>query len=199
MIRTVPVLLIGLLIVGKPALANDKPELIDPTLIQRFAMDPFEKSAGQNPIFYNDLSEVLERFGKPLETVESKFPDRTSDATLTSYLLRYDGLEIAIIESEDKSHSWPDRFSILGNTHPMKFGIRIGTAYSDFLDLLQLEPPDYREEYSKMNLYADVGGYWPDYLDESGQPKYVYGYLTVSFFFDEEDKIEKISLWMYSH
>ena len=199
MVRSVVVMLIGLFITEKPLLANDEPAIIDATLLQRFAMDPFEESAGQNPVFYNDLSGVLERFGKPLETVESKFPDRTSDATLTSYLLRYDGLEIVVIESEDKAHSWPDGFTILGNTRPLKFGIRIGTAYRDFLEILQLEPPEYRAKNSRMNLYADVGGYWPDYLDESGQPKYVYGHLTVSFYFDDEDTVEKISLSMYSH
>ena len=199
MVRSVAVMLIGLLIAGNPLLANDEPVVIDATLVQRFAMDPFEESAGQNPIFYNDLAGVLERFGKPLETVESKFPDRTSDATLTSYLLRYDGLEIVVIEGEDKARSWPEGFTILGNTRPLKFGIRIGTAYSDFLKLLQLEPPDYREKYSRMDLYADVGGYWADYLDGSGKPKYVYGHFTVSFYFDDEDKVEKISLSMYSH
>ena len=199
MVRSVVLMSIGLLITGKPLLATDEPAVIDATLVQRFAMDPFEESAGQNPIFYNDLSGVLERFGKPLETIESKFPDRTSDATLTSYLLRYDGLEIAVIESEDKARSWPDGFTVLGNTRPLKFGIRIGTAFSDLLEVLYLEPPEYRAKNSRMDLYADVGGYWADYLDESGQPKYVYGHLTVSFYFDGEDKVEKISLSMYSH
>lgn len=198
MVRSV-VAMIGLLIIGKPLLANDERVVIDATPVQRFAMDPFEESSGQNPIFYNDLSGVLERFGNPLETVESKFPDRTSDATLTSYLLRYDGLEVTVVESEGKAHSWPDGFTILGNARPLKFGIRIGTAYTDFLELLQLEPPEYRAKSSRMNLYADVGGYWADYLDESGQPKYVYGHLAVSFYFDGEDKVGKISFSMSSH
>lgn len=199
MVRTVVAVLIGLIIVGQAALPSDEFELIDATHVQRFAMDPFENSKGQNPIFYNDLSGILKRFGKPLETAESRFPDRTSDATLTSHWLQYDGLKFVVTESEDKRHSWPDTITISGNTYPLKFGIKIGTAYADFLELLQIEPPSYRARGSRMNVYADVGGYWPEYRDQSGQPKYVYGFLTASFYFDDEDKIEKILLWMSSH
>lgn len=199
MTRTFVALLFSLIIVGQAAIAGDEFEVIDATLVQRFAMDPFVDSEGRDPIFYNDLSEILDRFGTPLETIESKFPDRTSDATMTSYLLRYDGLEIVVTESEDRRHSWPDTFTISGNAYPLKFGVSIGTAYSDLLELLRLEPPAYRAMSSRLDLHADVDGYWADYRDQSGQPKYVYGYLTISFFFDNEDKIEQIMLWMATH
>ena len=66
MIRMVVALLIAPLIVGQVALASDDVEVIDASHLQRFAMDPFENSEGQNPVFYNDLSGILERFGEPI-------------------------------------------------------------------------------------------------------------------------------------
>ena len=198
MVRMVVALLIAPLIVAQVAVASDDVEVIDASYLQRFAMDPFENSEGQNPVFYNDLSGILERFGEPIKAVESKFGDRTSDAIMTSHWLQYDGLAFAVIESEDKKHSWPETITISGNAYPLKFGIEIGTAYSDFLDLLQLAPPDYRAKSSPMRLYADIQGYWADYRDQSGRPKYVYAHLSVSFFFDAEDNIEKITLWTSS-
>ena len=198
MVRIVLALLIVPLIVGQTAVANDDVETIDASKLQRFAMDPFEESEGQNPIFYTEWSGILERFGEPPKTAESIFGDRTSDAIMTSHLLKYDGVTFGITESEDKNHSWLQTIDITGNAYSLKFGIEIGTAFTDLVALLQIPPPRFRTKSTRLNLGPEIRGHWAGYQDESGQPKYVYANISLSFYFDAEDHVDRIVLGVYS-
>jgi len=186
------------IIVGQTAVASDDVETIDASYLQLFAMDPFEDSGGESPIFYTEWPGILERFGEPPETEESTFGERTSDEILTSHWLQYEGLTFGIIESEDKIHSWLGTVIISGNAYPLKFGIEIGTAYSDLVTLLRIPPHRFREKGTTLHLTPEIRGYWADYQDQSGQPKYVYANISLSFYFDTEDHIERIVLETFS-
>ncbi len=48
-----------------------------------------------------------------------------------------------------------------------------------------------------MHLYAEVIGYWANYKDESGQPKWVVADISVDIHFDAADRVEKIVLGNY--
>ena len=185
-------LLISLAIDGQTVLASDKVEVIDASRVQRFAMDPFKDSEGQNPIFYTEWTGILGRFGEPPNTEETKVAERTSDEILTTHWLQYDGLTIGIVESEDKEHSWLETVVISGNARPLKFGIEIGTAFSDLVTLLQIPPPRYRAKSAALYLHPEIRGHWADYRDQFGQPKFVYANISLYFYFDAEDRVERI-------
>ena len=121
-------LLIPLVLVGQTVVASDSIEVIDASHLQRFTMDPFEDSEGQNPIFYTEWSGILERFGEPPNTEESKVSDRTSDAIMTSHWLQYDGLIFGIIESEDNKHSWLETVIVSGNAYPDRKSTRLNSG-----------------------------------------------------------------------
>ena len=163
--------------------------------LQQFAMDPFKESQGYIPVFFNNKSELIERFGTPIKEESSKFPDRTSDAMLTNYYLQYDGLAFGIIEGEDKKHSWIEEFEITGNAYALKYELGIGSKRSDIVTLF--EPKVYAKS-NPMHLYGEVIGYWADYKDKSGQPKWVVADINVTFYFDATDRVERIVLGSYS-
>ena len=187
-------LLISLAIGTQTVVDSDAIEVIDASRVQHFAMDPFVDSEGKEPIFYAEWPGILERFGEPAKTEETRVPERTSDEILTIHWLQYDGLTFGIVESEDKKYSWLEKIIISGNAHPMKFGIEIGTSLSDLVALLQIPRPSHRPKGTTLQLSPEIRGYWPDYRDQSGRPKFVYADISVSFHFDANDSVERIVL-----
>ena len=120
--------------------------------LQQFAMNPFEESLGHIPIFFNNKSEFLERFGTPIKEESSKYPDRTSDAMLTHYFLQYDGLSFGINESEDQKHSWIETIEITGNAYALTYELGIGSKRSDIVTLF--EPNVYAKSNPMLMLRA---------------------------------------------
>ncbi len=195
MLRTAIASLFLLFAYSQSFAAPEYDEVKKASPLQQFAMDPFKESEGHIPVFYNRLSGILDRFGAPIEEVQSKLPDRMIDEVLTSYLLQYDGLTISIIESEDKEHSWPETIEISGNAYSLKYGLGVGSTRSDIVSLFQLH--DFRGKGNPIRLDAEVVGYWANYKDQSGQPKWVIARLVVTFHFDALDRVEKIGLGNY--
>ena len=163
--------------------------------LQQFAMDPFKESLGYSPIFINNKSTLLERFGTPIKEESSQYPDRTSDAMLTNYYLQYDGLSFGISESEDQKHSWIDTIQITGNAYALKYELGIGSKRSDIVTLF--EPKVYAKS-NPMHINATIVGYWADYKDQSGDPVWVHAEIDVTIHFDASDLVEKIVLETFS-
>ena len=160
--------------------------------LQQFAMDPFKESLGYPPIFFSNKSKVLERFGTPIKEESSKDPDRQFDEIMTSYYLQYDGLSFSIIESEDQLHSWIETIEVTGNAHALKYDVGIGSKRSEIVPLF--EPSDNYAEANPMRLSASVLGYWANFKDQSGEPRWVNATFDISIDFDASDVVTKISL-----
>ena len=185
------------LILCPQVFALDDVEIEKRSARQQFWMDPFKKSDGHIPVFYSGLCGIYSRFGQPENTEKNQFPDRTSDALMTSHMLLYDGLTFGVVESEDKNHSWVETIILYGDAHELKYSISIGSTYDEIALIFDVPPPGYRPKGTTLNLYGEIRGYWASYKDELGQPKRVYANIDVRFEFDAEDHVEKVVLSSY--
>ena len=155
-------------------------------------MDPFKESLGYPPIFFSNKSKVLERFGTPIEEESSKAPDPQFGELMTYYYFQYDGLSFGITESEDQLHSWIDTIDITGNAHALKYDVEIGSKRSEIVSLF--EPSDNYTEANPMPLSASVVGYWANFKDQLGEPRWVNVTFDISIDFDASDGVTKIRL-----
>ena len=191
MLRTTVASLLLILVYTPCSTAAEYDEVRKASPLQQFAMDPFKESEGQIPIFFNNKSKLLDRFGMPIKEESSKFPDRTSDAMLTYYYLQYDGLSFSIVESEDQMHSWIETIEITGNSYALKYELGIGSRRSDIVTLFE---PKVHAESNPMDIYAKIVGYWANAKDDLGNPVWVNSEIDISIEFDETDVVTKISL-----
>ncbi len=192
MLRTAIVSFFLLLACMQSTAAANYDEVKRASPLQQFAMEPFKDSLGYPPILFSDKSEVLERFGTPIKEEFSKGPDPQFGEILTYYYLQYDGLSFGITESEDQLHSWIDTFEITGNAHALKYDVEIGSKRSEIVTLF--EPSDNYAEANPMLLSASVVGYWANFKDQSGEPRWVNATFDISIDFDASDVVAKIGL-----
>lgn len=154
--------------------------------LQAFALDPFEEPIenADSQGLVGARARLLERFGEPVAQESSRFPDRTSDLMLTYALLQYEGVAFHLVENEDGGRSWIEKIDITGNTHTLKYGLRIGSARSDVVSLFQ--PGEHLIDRNPMRLSTNGVQNPPNMAVWEGPV------IDVAIDFDSADRVTRI-------
>lgn len=157
-----------------------------------FALDPFVQPIGYSILRGDAKVRVLYRFGEPIEQEISTVPTRFPEETYTSYVLRYKDISFTIGKWPDREHSWIERVELVGNTHQLKSGVRIGSVRDEIAAVFS--PPKHYAQANPMEVSANIFEKQTDVgedgitIDSSGA---VY---RIAFEFDADDRVRKISI-----
>ena len=131
-------LLVSVVVYGASAsTATLRPQTSEVSPLHSFVVDPFEESFGFSYVSGTAKQSVLGRFGEPIRIESSHYGARTSDQTITSYTIHYDGLKFVVNENEAKTWSWLESTEISNNENVLKFGLRIGSTRQEVLSALE--------------------------------------------------------------
>jgi hypothetical protein len=157
-----------------------------------FALDPFAEPIGYSVLDGDAKGKVLCRFGEPIEQEVSTVPTRFPGETYFSYVLRYKDLSFTIGKWPDRDHSWIESVEILGNAYELKSGIRIGSTREEVA--AAFSPPEHYAQANPMKVSASIFEKQSD-VGEDGITINSSGSLyKISFEFDADDRVSKVSI-----
>lgn len=187
------------MIIFSPGIVAASPvdELNDnPSVRLAFALDPFAEPIGYSISNGDAKEKVLCRFGNPVEKDVSTVPTRFPGEAYTSYDFRYEDISLKIGKWPDREHSWIESIEIIGNAHELKSGVHIGSTRGEVVAVFS--PPDHFAQANPMKVSASIFEKQGDVGDDGvtiDSPGAVY---TISFEFDTEDRVKKLSIYFSS-
>lgn len=166
----------------------------NPSARLRFAMDPFDNPISHSYSLGNAKERVLRRFGDPIEKSVSTHETRWPDETQTLYSFTYTDIQFVIGQRNDQPRTWIAQIEITGNTHDLKYGVRIGTTRAEIASLF---PPAEHQAAGNPMLVSIPTLETQSSFEETGGK--VVGYtptFDITFLFDENDCLSKISIYV---
>jgi len=166
----------------------------NPSARLRFAMDPFDKPISHSYSLGNAKEQVLRRFGDPIEKSVSTHETRWPNETQTLYSFAYTDIQFVIGQRNDQPSTWIAQIEITGNTHDLKYGVRIGTTRAEIASLFA---PAEQQAASNPMLVGIPTLETQSSFEETGG--IVVGYTStfdITFAFDENDCLSKISIYV---
>jgi hypothetical protein len=152
--------------------------------------EPFEKPLGYSLVLGDARQRIITRFGQPRSRESKRYAARTSDELLWNTVFSYDGMTIAIGESEDRSISWLESIEITNDEHPLRFGVEVG-AFSD--DIAKAFPGiQFVEVDEELRYFAEI---WESRTDSKylpGQVVTVGSAMELSIFLDDAGRVSRI-------
>ncbi len=164
----------------------------NPSVRLAFALDPFAEPIGYSVQHGDARERVLGRFGEPIEQEVSTVPTRFPGETYTSFDFRYEDVSIKIGKWPDRKHSWIERVEITGNANELKSGVRIGSTRDEIAAVFS--PPEHNAEANPMEVSANIFEEQSDVGKDGGTIDSPGALYTISFEFDGEDRVRKVSI-----
>jgi hypothetical protein len=165
----------------------------DPSARLLFAMDPFERPISHSYSLGNAKEKILHRFGEPSETSVSTQETRWPGETQTSYRLAYTDVRFVVNRTNDQPATWIEQIEITGNTHDLRFDIRIGTPRAEIVS--QFSPAEHQAANNPMLVSIPTLETQSSFEETKGE---IDGYtptIDIAFEFDDDDRLRRLSIF----
>ena len=162
----------------------------DPSARLLFAMDPFENPISHSYSIGNAKEKVLDRFGEPLKLSVSTYETRWVGETQTSYRLSYEDTEFVIISFDDRPATWIESIEITGNTHDLKFGIRMGTPRDEIVS--KFAPAAHSVDSNPMRVSIPTLETRNSLSESKGENESYAPTIDLTFEFDADDRLNRL-------
>ena len=156
-------------------------------------MDPFENPIAHSYSIGNAKERVLCRFGEPLETSVSTYETRWVGETQTSYRLSYADTKFVIISFDDRPATWIESIEITGNTHDLKFGIRMGTPRAEIIS--KFAPAAHYVDGNPMRVSIPTLETSSSISVAKGEQESYSPTIDITFEFDADDRLSGLSIF----
>ena len=164
----------------------------NPSARLQFAMDPFNKPISHSYSLGNAKERVLRRFGDPIEESVSTHETRFPGEYQTTYGLAYIDIQFVIGKGNDRPNTWIQQIEITGNTHDLKFGVRIGTARAEIISLFA--PVEHQASSNPMLVSVPTLETQSSFDETMGKIVSYTPSFHIKFEFDDSEHLSKLSI-----